>query len=138
MSEHKVILIHGQEDFDHHIGSLTVVFFVCEMSRPAQFFKLELLFFLFCKPNSNSKIIYTSLSRFSQRPQYEAESLKAQNKDIQFLLVDMGESQDVVESAGIHRIFPSFQFYKEGAKVDEHLGPFETDDGFENFISKHR
>ena len=64
--------------------------------------------------------------------------MKPDNKDIQFLLVDMGESQDVVESAGIHRIFPSFQFYKDGVKADEHLGAFDIDDGFEKFISKHR
>jgi hypothetical protein len=64
--------------------------------------------------------------------------VKPENAGIQFLLVDMGESQDVIESAGIHKTFPSFQFYKGGVKVDEHLGHFETEGGFEGFISKHR
>ncbi|XP_045920356.1 thioredoxin-like [Micropterus dolomieu] len=54
-------------------------------------------------------------------PEFEDESQKPENANVIFLKVDVDEAKDVSRSCKI-RCMPTFQFYKNGVKVDEFSG----------------
>ncbi|XP_014844338.1 PREDICTED: thioredoxin-like [Poecilia mexicana] len=57
-------------------------------------------------------------------PVFEKLAEDSANKDVIFLKVDVDEASDVSQKCGI-RCMPTFQFYKNGEKVDEFTGPNE-------------
>lgn len=63
------------------------------------------------------------------------EKLSESNPDIEFIKVDVDKSEDVAASCGISAM-PTFQFYKDGAKVDEIRGADVP--RLEQLISKHK
>ncbi|XP_038586631.1 thioredoxin-like [Micropterus salmoides] len=54
-------------------------------------------------------------------PAFEEESRKAENVNVIFLKVDVDEAEDVSAFCKIS-CMPTFQFYKNGEKVDEFSG----------------
>ncbi|KAM6949552.1 thioredoxin b [Aplochiton taeniatus] len=54
-------------------------------------------------------------------PRYSELSGKPENKNVVFLKVDVDEAEDVAKHCDI-KCMPTFQFYKNGQKVDEFSG----------------
>ncbi|XP_041634657.1 thioredoxin-like [Cheilinus undulatus] len=54
-------------------------------------------------------------------PKFEEESKNPENKDVIFLKVDVDEAEDVSADCKIS-CMPTFQFYKNGVKIDEFSG----------------
>ncbi|XP_060887107.1 thioredoxin-like [Labrus mixtus] len=54
-------------------------------------------------------------------PKFVEESKKPENKNVIFLKVDVDEADDVSVHCGIQSM-PTFQFYKNGMKLDEFSG----------------
>ncbi|XP_034532152.1 thioredoxin-like [Notolabrus celidotus] len=54
-------------------------------------------------------------------PKFDEESKKPENANVIFLKVDVDEAEDVSKSCEI-KCMPTFQFYKNGAKIDEFSG----------------
>lgn len=53
------------------------------------------------------------------------EKLAEENPDVEFVKVDVDEADDVAAACGI-RAMPTFQFFRNGAKVDESMGADEN------------
>lgn len=49
------------------------------------------------------------------------EQLSDQHPELEFAKVDVDEADDVAQACGI-RAMPTFQFFKNGEKVDEMMG----------------
>ena len=49
------------------------------------------------------------------------EKLSAEHTELEFAKVDVDEADDVAAQCGI-RAMPTFQFFKDGQKVDEMMG----------------
>ncbi|KAM6959570.1 thioredoxin b [Tautogolabrus adspersus] len=54
-------------------------------------------------------------------PKFVEESKKPENKNVIFLKVDVDEAEDVSSECKIS-CMPTFQFYKNGVKIDEFSG----------------
>mmetsp|Transcript_19422 Transcript_19422/g.27453 ORF Transcript_19422/g.27453 Transcript_19422/m.27453 type:complete len:107 (-) Transcript_19422:269-589(-) len=65
-------------------------------------------------------------------PKFEAMAEKYPNAE--FVKVDVDEAQDVAEEVGISAM-PTFQFYKDGERVDELVGASESK--LEALVVKH-
>uniref|UniRef100_A0A8C6UEM5 Thioredoxin n=1 Tax=Neogobius melanostomus TaxID=47308 RepID=A0A8C6UEM5_9GOBI len=57
-------------------------------------------------------------------PVFEVRSPPYENKDVVFLKVDVDEASDVSEKCGISSM-PTFQFYKNGEKLEQFSGASE-------------
>ncbi|XP_052417567.1 thioredoxin-like [Carassius gibelio] len=68
-------------------------------------------------------------------PIFKAESEKPENSNVVFLKVDVDDAQDVSAFCDI-KSMPTFQFYKNGKKIDEFSG--SNKDKLLKKISEHR
>mmetsp|Transcript_30473 Transcript_30473/g.66984 ORF Transcript_30473/g.66984 Transcript_30473/m.66984 type:complete len:105 (+) Transcript_30473:98-412(+) len=63
------------------------------------------------------------------------EKMASENPDITFVKVDVDEADDVAAECGIQAM-PTFQFYKDGSKVDEFRGANTAQ--LQALVAKHK
>lgn len=68
-------------------------------------------------------------------PIFKALSEKQENSNVVFLKVDVDDAQDVASFCDV-KSMPTFQFYKNGNKIDEFSG--SNRDMLEEKINKHK